>query len=150
VVIGLTLYNSVVIGEILRSGMAGLPTGQREAASAVGLSAGQSIRLVQLPQAFRIMLPALISQAVVVFKDTSLGGIIVGYEEALRVSRGIVEAINNSLPMYLTVGVMYLLICYALSKLAEYTQRRLARSGTAMPGRWAALRGSRTPDAAGG
>ncbi len=129
VVVGLTLYNGVVIGEILRSGMAGLPSGQREAASAIGLSTGQSIRLVQLPQAFRIMLPALISQAVVVFKDTSLGGIIVGYEEALRVSRGIVEVLNNSLPMYLTIGVMYLVVCYALSKLAEYAQRRSRRRG---------------------
>ncbi|GIH10948.1 glutamate ABC transporter permease [Rhizocola hellebori] len=129
VIVGLTLYNGVVIGEILRSGMAGLPTGQREAASAVGLSAGQSIRLVQLPQAFRIMLPALISQAVVIFKDTSLGGLIVGYEEALRVGRGIVEVLNNSLPMYLTVGIMYMAVCYALSKLAEYFQRRTRRSG---------------------
>lgn len=129
VVIGLTLYNSVVIGEILRSGMSGLPAGQREAASAIGLSAGQSIRLVQLPQAFRIMLPALISQAVVILKDTSLGGLIVGYEEALRVARGIVEVLNNSLPMYLTIGVQYLVVCYALSKLAQYFDRRAQRAG---------------------
>ncbi len=153
VVVGLTLYNSVVIGEILRSGMAGLPAGQREAALAVGLSPGQSIRLIQLPQAFRIMLPALISQAVVVLKDTSLGGLIVGYEEALRVARGIVEVLGNSLPMYLTVGIMYLVVCYALSKLAEYFQRRVSRSGkaTGVPGkRWAITRGARTPGAAGG
>jgi glutamate transport system permease protein len=129
VVVGLVLYNSVVIGEILRSGMAGLPTGQREAASSIGLSSGQSIRLVQLPQAFRIMLPALISQAVVILKDTSLGGLIVGYPEALRTGRGIVEVLNNALPMYLTVGVQYILVCYALSKLAEYFQRRTRRSG---------------------
>jgi glutamate transport system permease protein len=58
-VIGLTLYNSVVIGEIIRSGMSGLPTGQHEAAASMGLSTGQTIRLVLFPQALRIMLPGL-------------------------------------------------------------------------------------------
>lgn len=131
-VIGLTLYNSVVIGEILRSGMAGLPHGQHEAASSLGLSTGQSIRLVQLPQALRIMLPALISQIVVIFKDTSLGQ-IVAFNEALRTSRNIVEffgaADSPAIPMYLIIAVMYIAVCYALSRLAVYTERRLSRSG---------------------
>lgn len=133
-VIGLTLYNSVVIGEILRSGMSGLPTGQHEAASSMGLSVGQSIRLVQLPQAIRIMLPALISQIVVIFKDTSLG-MIVSFNDALRTSRNIIEAAGSegiptpTIPMYTVTAVMYIVICYALSKLAQYAQRRSARSG---------------------
>jgi len=129
-VIGLTLYNSVVIGEILRSGMDGLPRGQHEAASSLGLSTGQSIRLVQLPQALRIMLPAVISQIVVIFKDTSLGS-IVAYNEALRTSSIIVQNFRgaNAIPMYFIIGVMYILICYALSKLAVYTERRMSRSG---------------------
>lgn len=127
-VIGLTLYNGVVIGEILRSGMSGLPHGQHEAAASVGLSTSQSIRLVQLPQALRIMLPALISQIVVIFKDTSLGT-IVAYSEALRVTKGIVEILYNPIPMYTITGVMYILVCYALSKLAQYTERRMSRSG---------------------
>ncbi|WP_117208972.1 amino acid ABC transporter permease [Allorhizocola rhizosphaerae] len=137
-VIGLTLYNSVVIGEILRSGMDGLPHGQREAASSLGLSVGQSIRMVQLPQALRIMLPALISQIVVIFKDTSLGT-IVSFNEALRTSRNIIEAAGSSgiptptIPMYTITGVMYILICYALSKLAVYTERRMSRSGLPTP-----------------
>jgi glutamate transport system permease protein len=129
-VIGLTLYNSVVIGEILRSGMDGLPQGQREAASSLGLSTGQSIRLVQLPQALRIMLPALISQVVVIFKDTSLGQ-IVAFNDALRTSRNIIEAAvpTPAIPMYTITGVMYIAICYGLSKLAVYTERRISRSG---------------------
>ncbi len=133
-VIGLTLYNSVVIGEILRSGMDGLPHGQREAASSLGLSIGQTIRMVQLPQALRIMLPALISQVVVIFKDTSLGT-IVSYSEALRTSRNIIEAAGSvgiptpTIPMYTITGVMYILMCYALSKLAVYAERRVSRSG---------------------
>ena len=125
-VLGLILYNSVVIAEILRSGMEGLPPGQREAADAVGLSSGQTIRLILLPQAFRIMLPALISQLVVVLKDTSLG-FIIGYEEILRVTSQIVQILDNQIQMYIVVGTIYILVNYALSKLAGYVQRRMAR-----------------------
>ncbi|MGX6602591.1 amino acid ABC transporter permease [Micromonosporaceae bacterium Da 78-11] len=125
-VIGLVLYNSVVIAEILRSGMEGLPAGQGEAAQALGLSPGQSSRMILLPQAFRIMLPALISQLVVILKDTSLG-FIIGYEEILRVTSQIVQFLDNQIQMYIVVGAIYILINYGLSKLAGYAQRRLAR-----------------------
>ena len=125
-VLGLVLYNTVVIAEIIRSGMEGLPVGQREAAEAVGLSSGQTIRMILLPQAFRIMLPALISQLVVVLKDTSLG-FIIGYEEILRVTSQIVQILDNQIQMYVVVGLIYILINYGLSKLAGYVQRRLAR-----------------------
>ncbi|MEV0729101.1 amino acid ABC transporter permease [Polymorphospora sp. NPDC050346] len=125
-VIGLTLYNSVVIGEILRSGMEGLPGGQREAAEAIGLSSFATIRLILLPQAFRIMLPALISQLVVVLKDTSLG-FIISYEEVLRVSSFVISNLENPIQVYFVVAVIYIAVNYALSKLAEYVQRRLAR-----------------------
>jgi len=150
-VIGLTLYNSVVIGEILRSGMDGLPHGQHEAASSIGLSIGQSIRLVQLPQALRIMLPAIISQIVVIFKDTSLGQ-IVAFNEALRTSRNIVEffgaADSPAIPMYTIIGVMYIAVCYGLSKLAVYTERRMSRSG--LPPAPRVLTQLETGDAVGG
>ena len=125
-VLGLVLYNTVVIAEILRSGMEGLPAGQREAADAIGLSDGQTIRMILLPQAFRIMLPALISQLVVVLKDTSLG-FIIGYEEILRVTTQVVQILDNQIQMYIVVGTIYILINYGLSKLAGYVQRRLAR-----------------------
>ncbi|MBE1487999.1 amino acid ABC transporter permease [Plantactinospora soyae] len=125
-VIGLTIYNGVVIGEILRSGMEGLPGGQREAASAVGLTSFQTTRMILLPQAFRIMLPALIGQLVVVLKDTSLG-FIISYEEVLRVSRFIIDNLENPIQVYAVVGAIYILVNYLLSKLAEYAQRRMAR-----------------------
>ena len=82
--------------------------------------------MILLPQAFRIMLPALISQLVVVLKDTSLGFIIT-YEEILRVATQIIQFLGNHIQMYVVVGTIYILINYALSKLAEYAQRRLAR-----------------------
>jgi glutamate transport system permease protein len=125
-VIGLTIYNSVVIAEILRSGMEGLPGGQREAADAIGLTPFQTTRLVLLPQSFRIMLPALISQLVVVLKDTSLG-FIIGYEEILRVSGQVISILENPIQTYAGVAVIYISVNYALSKLAQYVQRRLAR-----------------------
>ncbi len=127
-VIGLTVYNMVVIGEILRSGMEGLPRGQREAAASIGLSPMQITRLVLLPQAYRIMLPALISQLVVVLKDTSLG-FIISYDELLNVARQAIQVLHNPLQLYFVVGVFFILANYTLSKLAGYTQRRLARRG---------------------
>ncbi|MEH1014971.1 amino acid ABC transporter permease [Micromonospora sp. CPCC 206060] len=125
-VIGLTIYNSVVIAEILRSGMEGLPGGQAEAAAAVGLSPLQTTRLILLPQAFRIMLPALISQLVVVLKDTSLG-FIIAYEETLSIGKQIIGALGNPIQTYLIIGVLFIVVNYSLSKLAQYVQRRLAR-----------------------
>jgi glutamate transport system permease protein len=127
-VIGLTVYNMVVIAEILRSGMEGLPRGQREAAASIGLSPFQTTRLVLLPQAYRIMLPALISQLVVVLKDTSLA-FIISYEELLNVARQATQLLNNPIQLYFVVGVFYITVNYALSKLATYVQRRLSQRG---------------------
>jgi glutamate transport system permease protein len=127
-VIGLTLYNGVVIGEILRSGMAGLPGGQTEAAQAIGLTSLQITLRILLPQAYRIMLPALISQLVVVLKDTALGFIIT-YGEVMRIANLLAEnpQLRNPLQMYAVVGVIFILVNYALSRLAVYVERRVAR-----------------------
>ena len=73
VITGLTLYNGAVIAEIVRAGINALPRGQSEAASALGLSWGQTMRSILLPQAITSMLPVLISQMVVVLKDTAIG-----------------------------------------------------------------------------
>ena len=131
-VMGLALYNSVVIAEILRSGMTGLPGGQREAASALGLSSFTTIRLILLPQSFRIMLPALISQIVVIFKDTSLATLI-SYEDLLAVGGQIYNFLNNPIQVLTVIAVIYIVINYALSKFAVYLQRRIAR-GRRSPG----------------
>lgn len=132
-VIGLTAYNCVVIAEIIRAGVAALPGGQSEAAYSVGMSRGQVLRLILLPQAFRIMLPALISQLVVIVKDTSLAFIIVGYEEFVKTANQIIQAfVNQGTPnpiqVYTVVAVTFIVINYGLGKLAEYTERRLSRA----------------------
>jgi glutamate transport system permease protein len=127
-VIGLTLYNSVIIAEILRAGVASLPRGQREAALAVGMTEWQVMRSVLLPQAFRTMLPALISQLVVILKDTSIVAILGLYIELLRRGNLIAQNLDNPIQSLFVVGVIFIAINYALSRLAVWTERRLSRA----------------------
>lgn len=131
-VIGLTFYNSVIIAEILRAGLASLPRGQGEAALAVGMTQGQSLREVELPQAFRVMLPALISQLVVVLKDTSLIAFLgLGYLELLQRGQQISQVVSNPIQSLFVVGLIFILINYGLSKLAVWLEARLGRASGA-------------------
>ena len=126
-VIGLTLYNGAVIAEIVRAGILALPRGQSEAAMSIGLDRGQTLRLVLLPQAVRIMLPALISQLVVLLKDTSLG-FVIGYLELLRSAQRVVQVLDNPLQLYGLVAIVYILINLSLSRLAVVVERRQRRT----------------------
>jgi glutamate transport system permease protein len=133
-VLGLTLYNGAVIAEIIRAGVLSIAKGQTEAAWAVGLSRGQTLRLVLLPQAVRVMLPALISQLVVLLKDTSLG-FVIGFEELLRTGGQLVQALDNPIQLYLAIALVYILINSTLSAVAvrvEGRQRRTVGSSTAL------------------
>jgi glutamate transport system permease protein len=125
-VIGLTAYNAVVIGEIIRAGVAALPRGQAEAAYAIGLTRLGALRLILLPQAFRIMLPALISQLVVILKDTSLGAFI-SYEELVRRGNFAVQNLGNPLQLYLLIGALFIAVNYGLGRLAVLVERRVSR-----------------------
>jgi glutamate transport system permease protein len=125
-VIGLTLYNGAVIAEIVRAGILALPRGQSEAAMSIGLDRGQTLRLVLLPQAVRIMLPALISQLVVLLKDTSLG-FVIGYLELLRSAQRVVQVLDNPLQLYGFVAIVYILINLSLSRVAVVVERRQRR-----------------------
>ncbi|MFF3064323.1 amino acid ABC transporter permease [Oerskovia sp. NPDC057915] len=124
VVIALILYNGSVVAELVRSGVYGLPKGQHEAALAVGLTRGQSLRSVEVPQALIAMLPALVSQLVVVLKDTALGYIIT-YTELLQESRRLGSAYGNILQSLLVAAILFITINYVLSKVAEILARRL-------------------------
>ena len=125
-VIGLTLYNGAVIAEIVRAGILAIPKGQSEAAMAIGLGRGQVLRLVLLPQAVRIMLPSLVSQLVVLLKDTSLG-FVIGFSELLRTGQQLVQVLNNPLQMYLAVALVYIVINACLTALAGWLERRQRR-----------------------
>lgn len=132
VVIGLTAYNSVVFSEIIRSGINSLPRGQSEAAHAIGLTRGQVLRKVLLPQAFRVMLPALISQIVVALKDTSLG-FVIQWQETVRTANILIQTLHNPIQMFLLVAALFVLINYLLGRLAQYVERRLSSPRTAAP-----------------
>lgn len=132
-VIGLTLYNSVIIGEILRAGVNSLPRGQAEAGLAIGLTPRQTMRSIQLPQAFRTMLPALISQLVVILKDTSLVAVLGFYIELLRRGNLISQVLDNAIQVLFVVALIFITLNYALSRLATWTERRLSSSRTGTP-----------------
>jgi glutamate transport system permease protein len=131
-VLALTLYNGAVIAEIVRAGVLSVPKGQTEAAYAIGLGRGQTLRLVLLPQAVRVMLPSLISQLVVLLKDTSLG-FVIGYAELLRTGGQLVQVLRNPLQLYLAVALVYILINSALSALAGYVEGRQRRTSARTP-----------------
>jgi glutamate transport system permease protein len=129
VVAGLTVYNGSVLAEVFRAGINAVPNGQSEAAYAVGLRKGQVTRLVLMPQAVRFMLPSIISQCVIVLKDTSLGYVIV-YFEVVRRSKLVAQSVpDGSILVYSTVALAFIVINYGLSKLAQFVERRMSGRG---------------------
>jgi glutamate transport system permease protein len=125
VVLGLVIYNAAIIGEILRAGIVSLPKGQSEAAYALGMTHGQTLVLILLPQAVRRMLPSLVSQLVVLLKDTSLG-FIVGYAELLRSVQNLRDYFGNAFlfPLFFVGAAMYIAVNFALSRVAVWLERR--------------------------
>lgn len=126
VVWGLILYNSSVIAELLRSGVGNLPRGQEEAAVALGMGHMHGLVLVLLPQALRAVMPSLVSQLVVVVKDTALGSIVT-YTELLQRSRQLGSAHFDPLQTIFVAGVIYFLVCLALSRVAESLPQRMQK-----------------------
>ncbi|MEZ0163816.1 amino acid ABC transporter permease [Kineococcus sp. LSe6-4] len=129
-VIALTLYNCVIIAEITRAGVQSLPKGQVEAGLAVGLTRGQVMRFVQLPQAVRAMLPALISQLVVILKDTALASIVLtGIQDLGKIADQLSGALDNTLQTYFVIGLIYIVMNLALEQIAKLVQRRMSGAG---------------------
>ncbi|MBL0886525.1 amino acid ABC transporter permease [Myceligenerans indicum] len=125
VVVALILYNGSVIAELVRSGVLNLPRGQGEAGLSVGLTEGQTLRSIQLPQALVAMLPALLSQLVVVLKDSALGQII-AYPELLRSVQRFASGNNNPLQALLVAAALFIVINWLLTVLAHRLARRLS------------------------
>jgi glutamate transport system permease protein len=126
VVAGLTFYNSCVIAELIRSGVGSLPKGQQEAALAIGLTPFAALRLVLLPQAITMMLPSIVSQLVVVLKDSALGFLIL-YPELVRSGQTLASLEGNIIPTFIVIAAIFILINYLLTRLARYLERRLQR-----------------------
>jgi glutamate transport system permease protein len=127
VITGLTLYNGAVIAEVVRAGINALPRGQSEAASALGLSWGQTMRSVLLPQAVTSMLPVLISQMVVVLKDTAIGYQIT-FLEMVRQGTQVGAAYGNYVPALIVVALLMISVNFGLSWFATWLEARMRRS----------------------
>ncbi|MFC8147022.1 amino acid ABC transporter permease [Streptomyces paradoxus] len=129
VVTGLVLYNASVLAEIVRAGILSLPKGQSEAAMAVGLRKGQVMRLILLPQAVTAMLPAIVSQLVVIVKDTALGGAVLTYSELLASANTMSGYYGaNVLASFTVVAVIFIALNFALTSFASWLERRLRQA----------------------
>ncbi|MBP2369962.1 amino acid ABC transporter permease [Pseudonocardia parietis] len=129
VVLGLMLYNGSVLAEVFRAGVNAVPRGQREAAYALGLRKTQVMTSILLPQAIRSMLPTILSQLVVVLKDTALGFIIL-YPELLYQARflGSQNQLGSPiLPVALVIAVIYIGLCLILTGISRLVEKRLSQ-----------------------
>jgi glutamate transport system permease protein len=124
VVIALMLYNGAVLAEVFRAGINAVPKGQAEAAYAIGMRKTQVMNLVMLPQAVKIMLPAIISQMVVALKDTSLGFYIVA-PGLTAVARGIWLEFGNQFQTVIVLAGLYIVANLVLTWVATWVQRRV-------------------------
>ncbi len=135
VVLGLMFYNGAVFAELFRAGVESVPRGQAEAGYAIGLRKHQLMRAVLLPQAIRSMLPSIISQLVVLLKDTALG-FLVTYDELLKQIKQLASAGEFEfplIPLIIVGGAMYIATCLLLAWFASWLERRMGRSARRTP-----------------
>lgn len=138
-IVALVLYNSAVLSEIFRAGVRSLDRGQTEAAQSVGMTYWQTMFLVVLPQAVRRMVPAIVAQMATLTKDVSLG-FVISYEEFVRRGAGTPnfgDTEVTNFQAYVSIGIVYFIIVWAMAKLAEWMetrQKRAAKTGGADTG----------------
>ncbi|MEU2285570.1 amino acid ABC transporter permease [Streptomyces sp. NPDC013178] len=128
VVTGLVLYNASVLAEVVRAGILALPRGQTEAAYAIGLRKGQTMTSILLPQAVTAMLPAIVSQLVVIVKDTALGGVMLGFTELLNARSTLAANYANVVPSFIVVAIIFIIVNFILTSFASWLEGRLRRS----------------------
>ncbi len=124
-VITFTLFEAAYYSEIMRAGIQSIPRGQVYAGQAVGLTYGQNMRYVILPQAFRNMLPVLLTQTIILFQDTSLVYAIGAYD-LLKGFEVAGKNMGRPVEAYLLAAVVYFVICFALSRLVKRLQQKIA------------------------
>ena len=121
---GFSLFEAAYYSEIIRAGIQSVPKGQMAAANALGMTYGQTMRLVVLPQAFRNMVPLLLTQGIILFQDTSLV-----YVSALADFFGAAYKVGDRdgrlVEMLLFAGAVYFVICFAFSQLVRHYQKKL-------------------------
>lgn len=125
--IGMTVFASAYVGEIMRAGIQSVPRGQVEAARALGLSAWKTMAFIILPQAFKNMIPALVGQFISLFKDTSLT-VIIGLSDILGIGRSLLtltEYLHDVKEVYVFALVIFFVFSYAMSHGSRVLEKRL-------------------------
>ena len=120
-----TLFEATYYSEIMRAGIQSVSRGQVNAGYAVGMTYSQTMKLVVLPQAFRNMLPVLLTQTIILFQDTSLVYAIGAYD-LLKGFEVAGKNFNRPVETYLTAAVVYFIICFSLSMLVRQLQKKIA------------------------
>ena len=124
-IITFILFEAAYFCEIMRAGIQSIPKGQVNSAYALGLTYGQAMRLVILPQAFRNMIPVLLTQTIILFQDTSLVYVISATDFVGAASK-VAQRDGRLVEMYLFVAVVYFGLCYTLSYLVKGLQKKIA------------------------
>ncbi len=119
-----TLAASGVLAEVLRAGVNAVPRGQVEAAMSLGMRRGRIMFKIVLPQAVRFVIPSLISQLVVVVKDTTVA-YVVSYPDLMQNARVLITNYDALVSMYFTVAIVYILLNYAINKLSGFVAERM-------------------------
>jgi glutamate/aspartate transport system permease protein len=124
-IITFTVFEAAYYSEIMRAGIQSVPKGQVHAGYAVGMTYGQTMQLIVLPQAFRNMLPVLMTQTIILFQDTSLVYAIGAYD-LLKGFEVAGKNFNRPVETYLVAAVVYFVICFSLSMLVRRLQKKIA------------------------
>ena len=124
-IITFTIFEAAYYSEIMRAGIQSVPKGQVYAGYAVGMTYKQCMQLIVLPQAFRNMLPVLLTQTIILFQDTSLVYAIGAYD-LLKAFEVAGKNFNRPVETYLTAAVVYFIICFSLSMLVRQLQKKIA------------------------
>ena len=124
-VITFIAFEAAYFSEIMRAGIQSIPRGQVNAGLAVGMTYGQNMKLVILPQAFRNMLPVLLTQTIILFQDTSLVYAIGAYD-LLKGFETAGKNFGRPIEMYLTAAVLYFIICFSLSYVVKRLHKKIA------------------------
>lgn len=123
-IVALVVFESAMIAEIVRSGINAVPEGQMEGARSNGMNFMQAMFYVIMPQALLKMIPALLSQFVSLVKDTSLATIIILPDLLYHAQIVYSQNTNYMIPMYLIIALMYFIVCFCLSLVASYLQKK--------------------------
>ncbi|WP_145135402.1 amino acid ABC transporter permease [Roseomonas gilardii] len=125
--LALSLYGGAFYAEIIRGGIVSIDAGQQEAAEALGMTPGQSMRRIILPQAIKRMVPPLMNQSIIQFKNTSLVSVL-AVPDLLYQGQAIAHDTYRPLETYSLVAVIYFAVLFPLTLLVQYLERRMARS----------------------